>query len=102
MKDYTKEELRDLLVRRAGAIEDINRVNDDTEHDIFVDSYDCIRQIVIKSRSFWDVCEILGLPYRIYKFDDDDKYEYEAKAEIELFGKKYTLLCLFNEEGAEI
>ena len=102
MKDYTKEELRDLFVRRAGAIEDINRVNEDTEFDIFVDSFDCIRQIMIKSRSFWDVCEILGLPYRIYKLEDDDKYGYKATAEMELFGKKYELFSLFNEEGAEI
>ena len=101
MKDYTKEELHDILVRRAGAIEDINRVNEDTEFDIFVDGYDCIRQIMIKSRSFWDVCEILGLPYRIFKLEDNAKNDFEAKAEIELFGKEYELFCYFNEEGVE-
>ena len=101
MKEYTKEELHDILVRRAGAIEDINRVNEDTEFDIFVDSYDCIRQIMITSRSFWDVCEILGLPYRIYKLEDDVKNDYEAKTEIELFGKKYEMFCFFDKEGDE-
>ncbi len=102
MKDYTKEELRDLLVRRAGAIEDINRVNEDTEFDIFVDSYDCIRQIMIKEDVFRKVCEILDLTFEVEKYEEEDSYDFEARAKIELFGKNYDLICLISKEGAEI
>lgn len=101
MKNYTKKELHDLLVRRAGAIEDINRVNEDTEHELFVDSYDCIRQIMIHEEVFREVCEILDLTFEIDQSYEDDLYDFEARAKIELFGKEYDLISLISKEGEE-
>lgn len=97
MDKYTKEELHDFLVRRAGAIEDINRVNEDTNNELFVDGVDCLHRIFIQEKAFFDVCEVLGLEFKVYE-SESDSWKYYAETKTELFAKEYILFCYFNEE----
>lgn len=94
--NLTEEKALDLLIRRAGANEEIIRLMNEVKPYVFVGLEEA-REIHMSEKGFFAVCEALSIPYTIKDFGTKD-YKYKAEAHRELFAQDYRLFCLFNPE----
>jgi hypothetical protein len=98
---FTKENARDLLVRRGALIEDLIRLQNDTNNAFIADT---TREIFLDTEAFYEVCEALKLEFKVcrrYPEGETGKYLFTSFAYIELFGKQYKLFCIYDLEEGE-
>lgn len=95
LSEMTKQEVRDMLVYRAGAAMELARLDEDFQ-DVFcgikLDLENCLH--VWKEENLRTIADIMGEEVEIEVREGDDKYPAEVYFYTQLFGLKWRVFAL--------